>query len=423
MAAHIAAGNYGNLVHPVGIWQNPGDQGVSCLMVGGHFLFPAVDYPALAFRTGDNPLHRLLKIGHHDAFLILAGGQQRGLVNQVREIGPAETRGFLGQGFQVNLRSNGLSGGMHLEDGLPSHHVGQVQHHPPVEPAGPEQGRVKNIRTVGGGQHDNVGIGLETVHLHQNLIQGLLPLIVSTAQTGAAVASYCVNLVHEYDTGRIPFRLFEQVPHPGGAHADEHLYELAAADVEEGHAGLAGHGPGQQGFARPRLAYQQYSFGDARSQGQKPFRILEELHHFFQLGFRLVHAGHVGERYRRTIKGHHPRPAAAKAHRLIIAALGLAHHKQDETAEEDKRQEVQHQAEEAAQTAGAFEGDLHSGRSGFHVVIGQGLHQVGLVVNTAGELGAAGPAGNPGDYGQLIPLDDNFADFVGLGPCYHLGKG
>ena len=87
-----------------------------------------------------------------------------------------------------------------------------------------------------------------------------------------------------------------------------------------------------------------------------------------KLDLRFFYAGHVGEGDRGAVEGHHSRPAAAKAEGLIVTALGLAHHKQYQPAEEYQRQEVEQQPEEAGQPAGAFginldaagSADLHS---------------------------------------------------------------
>ena len=58
-----------------------------------------------------------------------------------------------------------------------------------IESTGAQECRVKHIRSVGC-RHDNDRLGLlETVHFTQNLIQRLLALIVSTAETRAAVTS------------------------------------------------------------------------------------------------------------------------------------------------------------------------------------------------------------------------------------------
>jgi hypothetical protein len=70
---------------------------------------------------------------------------------------------------------------MDLEDGFPPLEVGDGDHHLTVEAAGPQQGRVQNVRAVGGGDEDNPFIGLKAVHFHQELVQGLFPLIVAAA--------------------------------------------------------------------------------------------------------------------------------------------------------------------------------------------------------------------------------------------------
>ena len=44
--------------------------------------------------------------------------------------------------------------------------------------------------------------------------------------------------------GRARLRLLEQIAHPRGADADEHLDEVRARDREERHPGLAGDGAG-----------------------------------------------------------------------------------------------------------------------------------------------------------------------------------
>jgi hypothetical protein len=97
-----------------------------------------------------------------------------------------------------------------------------------------------------------VGVGFESVHLDEQLVQRLLALVVATAEASAALPTDRVDLVDEDDARRILLRLIEQVAHARGADADEHLDELRARDAEERHAGLTRDGLGQQGFASTR---------------------------------------------------------------------------------------------------------------------------------------------------------------------------
>ena len=78
-------------------------------------------------------------------------------------------------------------------------HVRAVEDDLAVEAAGAQQRRVQDVRPVGGGDHDHVGVGVEAVHLDQDLVEGLLALVVGAAEAGAALAADRVDLVHEDD--------------------------------------------------------------------------------------------------------------------------------------------------------------------------------------------------------------------------------
>src|SRR5439155_26831735 len=86
--------------------------------------------------------------------------------------------------------------------------VGTVDHDLAVEPAGTKERGIEDVRTVRGGHEDHRGALVEAVHLHEQLVQGLLALVVTPAQTGASVATDCVDLVDEHDRGRAHLRLF-----------------------------------------------------------------------------------------------------------------------------------------------------------------------------------------------------------------------
>ena len=104
---------------------------------------------------------------------------------------------------------------------------------PAVEAPGPKQGRVEHVRPVGGGDQDDPFIALETVHLDQELVQGLLPFVVTAAQAGAPMPPHRVNLVDEDDAGGVFFPLLEQVADPRGPDAHEHFNKIRAADGEK----------------------------------------------------------------------------------------------------------------------------------------------------------------------------------------------
>ena len=90
---------------------------------------------------------------------------------------------------------------MHLQDALAALHVGHVHHDLAVEAAGAQQRRVEHVGAVRGGDEHHGVVGLEAVHLHEQLVKRLLALVVAAAQAGAALAAHGVDLVDE-DDGR-----------------------------------------------------------------------------------------------------------------------------------------------------------------------------------------------------------------------------
>ena len=103
---------------------------------------------------------------------------------------------------------------MDLEDALASLDIGRVDHDPAVEAAGTQQRRIEDIGPVGGGDQDDAFVGLEAVHLHQELVEGLLALVVTAAEAGAAVAAHGVDLVDEDDARGVLLALFEEIANP-----------------------------------------------------------------------------------------------------------------------------------------------------------------------------------------------------------------
>ena len=228
---------------------------------------------------------------------------------------------------------------MDLEDRRAALHVRAVEDDLAVEPAGAQERRVEDVRPVGRGDDDDVRVRVEAVHLDEDLVQGLLALVVAAAEAGAALAADGVDLVDEDDARRIALGLVEQVADAAGADADEHLDELRAGDAEERHPGLTRHGAGQERLAGARRPDEEHPARDARPERVELLRVLEELDDFLELGLGLVDAGHVGERHDGLVAEEHPGPALAEAQGLVIGALGLAHHEDDEADDHDDRQD------------------------------------------------------------------------------------
>ena len=184
---------------------------------------------------------------------------------------------------------------MDFQDGLTPGQIRQLHRHTAVEAAGTQQRRVKGLRPVGGRQDHHTLAAIEAVHLRQQLVQGLLPLVIAAHAVAIALLADGVDLVNEHDARCLFIGLLEQIPHLGRAHAHEHLHKFRAGNGEERHIGLACHSLGQHGLARAGRANQQRALGHGRADLLillRRVQIVHDLHQGF-LGF--LFARHVLE--------------------------------------------------------------------------------------------------------------------------------
>src|SRR6202023_1899348 len=108
------------------------------------------------------------------------------------------------------------------------------------------------------------------------IFQRLLALVVSTAETGAAMASDRVDFIDEDNAGRILLALLKQIAHAARAHADQHLDEIRTGNREERHVRFPRDGSRQQGLARSGRSDQQNAFGNASTELLKLLRLPQE---------------------------------------------------------------------------------------------------------------------------------------------------
>ncbi len=109
---------------------------------------------ALAGGPGQNPVDRLLELFLLDQLLAGTHREQRGLVDDVREVGACETGRLVGNARQVGMWRDRTSAGVQFEDlGAPVY-VWDVDDYLPVEAARSQQRVVEDVRPVGRG-HDH----------------------------------------------------------------------------------------------------------------------------------------------------------------------------------------------------------------------------------------------------------------------------
>mmetsp|Transcript_41247 Transcript_41247/g.69396 ORF Transcript_41247/g.69396 Transcript_41247/m.69396 type:complete len:317 (+) Transcript_41247:1485-2435(+) len=261
--------------------------------------------------------HKLaLHIGHHGTSLLGSGhdllqrvgnlvvgdlslstpcGQNSSLVHHVLEIRTGKTRSSTGNDLQIDVRGKNLVTGVHPQDLDSAGNIGAIHGDLPVETTRTQQGRVQHVGSVGGCKHDYAGVALETIHLSQQLIDGLLAFIVATTHACTTLTTDSVQLINENDAGSLGFGLLEQVTHTRSTNTDEQLNELRSGSGEKGHSSLTCNGLSQQGLTSTRGPRKQTALGDLSAQLRVLLGALQEIHNFLQLQLGTFHASHVLE--------------------------------------------------------------------------------------------------------------------------------
>ena len=203
---------------------------------------------------------------------------------------------------------------MHPQNINPTLLVRSVHKHLAVEAPGTQQRWVKDFGPVRRSEQHQPRAGIEAVQFHQQLIERLLFLIVPAPGVEAAGAPQSIELVDEDNGRRALAGLLEQVAHPRRADTHEHFHELRSGDREEGNFGFPRHRLREQCLAGARRPKEQYSLRHSAAQAAVLLRALQEIDDLLKLGFRLVHAGNIAERYAGVGFNIDLRPAAPHLH-------------------------------------------------------------------------------------------------------------
>ena len=289
------AGDDRDLVDRVGFGDHPGDEHVAYLVVGSDLLLLLRDDQALPLHPHHHFVFRLFEVAHGDGLVVLPCGEKRCLVHQVRELRAGETRRPLGERLENHVVRERDVLRMDPQYPLASLHVRPVDDHLSVESSGPHECGVEDVRPVGGRDDDYAAVLLEAVHLDKELVQGLLPLVVTAAEARAAMAAHRVDLVDEDDAGSALLPLLEKVPHAARADADKHLDEVSAGDREEGDSRLAGHRTRKERLPRSGGSEQQHAARYLPAEFLKLCRLLQEFDDLAELLLGLVGAGDIEE--------------------------------------------------------------------------------------------------------------------------------
>lgn len=221
--------------------------------------------------------------------------QQERLVDQVGQVRTGETRRTAGDDRRLDVLADWHLAHVHLENLLATADVRQAYDHLPVEAARTQQRRIEHVGTVGSRDDDDAIVHLEAIHLHQQLVEGLLALVVPAAEAGTTMTTDRVDLVDEDDARRVLLGLLEHVADPAGADTDEHLDEIRTRDSEERHLRLTGNRFGQQRLTSTGRTDHQHATRNTAAETLEFTRVAEKLHQLMHFFLGLVATGDVSE--------------------------------------------------------------------------------------------------------------------------------
>ena len=251
-----ATRNDRDLVHRIGVRQRKPDKSVTRLVEGGNLALLFRDHLVLPFRTRDHAIDGLFEVRHRYFVCAATRRKQCPLVDEVRKIRTGEPRCLTGECANFDVVRQRLALRVNREDALAASDVGAVDNDLTVKTARAQQRRVENVWTVRRRENDHTGLALKTVEFDKKLVQGLLALIVTSAETSASVPTHCVDFVDEHNRRGSSFCLRKQVADSAGTDTHKHLDEVRTRDGEERYVRFPGNGPGKQRLAGPGRADQ-----------------------------------------------------------------------------------------------------------------------------------------------------------------------
>ena len=328
-----------DLMHRIGFRHQLGHHRMARLVIRRIAFLFVVHHHAAALGAHQDLVLGFLEVFHIDQAFAGPRGKQGGLIDQIGQIGTGHAGRTARQNIGLDIRRHRHFAHVHDQNLLTTTDIRQRHDHLTVETAGTHQSRVEHVGTVGRGNHNDPGITFKTVHFNQHLVQGLLALVIATAQTSATLTTNGIQFVDEDDARRMLLGILEHVAHPRRTDADKHFDEIGTGNREERHFRFTGNRFGQQGLTRTRIADEQHAFRNPPTELLELGRITQEVDQFgdFFLGFVATSDVGKGNAVGRFIK--QTRLALAEGERpALAAALHLAHEKHPDTDQQQHRE-------------------------------------------------------------------------------------
>ena len=183
-----------------------------------------------------------------------------------------EARRAAGHHLELHARVQLLAPAVNLEDGLPLGQVGQRDGDLAVETSGRSSAGSRTSGRFVAASTTMPSVGSKPSISDSNWLS-VAPARRGDGRTRPAAGRVRPARRMKTITGARLRASVKQVPDPGGAHADEHLHEAGACDVEERYVRLAGHRPGDERLSGARRADHEHATRGCRPGLAVPVRV------------------------------------------------------------------------------------------------------------------------------------------------------
>ncbi len=180
-------------------------------------------------QASDYAVDSIVEILFCDGFLIMSGCNKGSFVAYICNVGAGESGSLAGESLDIKGVVGANVAKVDVEYCHAVIQVGKVNIYLSVKAAGAHQSLVKNIGAVGGGEDYDSGVGAESIHLSEQLVESVLTLVVGAhVRITSASPSYGINLIDKYDARSLFFGLSEKIAYARCSYSDKHFYEIAS---------------------------------------------------------------------------------------------------------------------------------------------------------------------------------------------------
>ena len=285
-----STGHDGDLLHGLRVLLHCTDQGVADFVVGDNGPLLLAHDAVLLLLADQNLLDGFEEVLLVDIFALVLDCVDGSFVDHVGEVGAHCSAGRQRDLFQIHGLVHADVLGVYFQNFDSALEVGSVHDDPSVKAAGTKQRLIQDLRPVGRADDQDTLGRLKSVHLGEQLVQGLFSLLVAAAVLGIAAPADGVDLVDKNDAGRVLVGLLEEVTHTGSAYAYVQFDKVGSRQGEEGHVRFSCYGLGEQCFARSGRTDQERPLGELGADLDVLAGIVQEIDNFLQrfLGFILA---------------------------------------------------------------------------------------------------------------------------------------